>query len=339
MDIGAYIGELLYERELVHVPGLGAFVSKYKPAVIDQIQGQIFPPSKEISFDPNLVMDDGLLLNHIRHKHQLTSSEAQSELEDYINQIKAAIERREIVVFPKLGRLYKDFERKLQFLPDATNFNTDSYGLPTIAFYPISRQDNEGKAARTKQAVPATKSAEPKSDDAFRTGWSALVNKLLNNSLLITISLAVIVVAFTLYSLLESRKSQQTSSVVPTARVNVSPALQADTATEEESLQEERSDKDASQQEDAAASLDSESPTYKPDQKYAIISIGVFSNETNVERLVNRIFEAGYEAYTEKQGNLTKVGIRSAYENERDLQRVLENVRDRFEPDAMVIKK
>ncbi|HMQ49904.1 MAG TPA: SPOR domain-containing protein [Saprospiraceae bacterium] len=342
MDIGAYIGELLYEREVIHVPGLGAFVSKYKPAVIDQIQGQIFPPSKEISFDPNLVMDDGLLYNFIRHKHQLPASEAQSVLDDYIGQIRAAIDRREIVVFPRVGRLYKDYERKLQFLPDSTNFNTESFGLPTIEFYPVSRQDN-GKAAAANSSTTPSKKAESKSDHAFRTGWSSLVNKLLNNSLVIAITLAVIVVAFTIFLLIDNQKATSTADVVPTARVNVRPTLQENSANEaiedEDALQENAQGSDDASGGDETASLDSETPTYSPDQKYAIISIGVFGNEDNVQRLVKRIFEAGYEAYTEQQGKLTKVGIRTAYENEKELERILENVRDRFEPDAKVIKK
>ena len=44
-----------------------------------------------------------------------------------------------MVNIPGVGRLYKDFESNIQFIPDSTNFNKDSFGLPTIKFYPILR--------------------------------------------------------------------------------------------------------------------------------------------------------------------------------------------------------
>ena len=61
MDIGQCIAELLYEQESVSLPGLGSFTSRYKPAAIDHVQGKLSPPTKEIEFNANLVLDDGLL--------------------------------------------------------------------------------------------------------------------------------------------------------------------------------------------------------------------------------------------------------------------------------------
>ena len=116
IDVGTYIGDLLYQNEKVNIPGLGGFTADYKTAELDHVQGKIAPPSKSLNFNSNLVVNDGLLINYIKEKHELSLGEAQKAVEDYVSRVKEAIGRREIVVFPEVGRLYKDYEQKLQFL-------------------------------------------------------------------------------------------------------------------------------------------------------------------------------------------------------------------------------
>ena len=77
--------------------------------------------------------------------------------------VKAAIERREIVVFPKVGRLYKDYEQNLQFLADNTNFNVDSFGLPDVQFYPITQSSE--KVVKAVESVQAQKSQQAPSKE------------------------------------------------------------------------------------------------------------------------------------------------------------------------------
>ena len=72
IDIGAYIADLLFQNSAVNIPGLGGFTTRYKTASIDHVQGKIAPPAKEIGFNKNLVLDDGILVNYIKDRHQLT---------------------------------------------------------------------------------------------------------------------------------------------------------------------------------------------------------------------------------------------------------------------------
>lgn len=338
IDVGSHIAGLLYEHNSVNIPGLGGFVSRYQPAVADQVQGQVHPPSKGLAFNGNLVADDGLLAQHLHEKLGITLAEAKEAVDAYVKEVKAAIEKREIVVFPKVGRLYKDYEQNLQFLADTTNFNLDSYGLPTVHFYPIARKAEQGSSVRPANGQPrptAGKAAAPKK------------GRFLNNGLAIAISLALIIVAVAAYFLFfrTPKPGGDNPERMPTSRINISPSqAEGQPAAPPAELPEDAEDgqeEGAYPDEDTAdgEGLDTEGATAAPGQKYFIIGIGVFGNENNVQRLIERIYQAGYEPYTEPKGNLTRVGIQKAYTDESEVRETLQDVRRRFSKDAKVLRK
>ncbi|MBK6621715.1 MAG: hypothetical protein IPG32_12865 [Saprospirales bacterium] len=49
MDIAACIAELLYLRDTVILPGVGAFEGSYKAAVVDAVQGAVHAPFEKNS--------------------------------------------------------------------------------------------------------------------------------------------------------------------------------------------------------------------------------------------------------------------------------------------------
>lgn len=137
------IKEILIEDGSISIPNFGGFTSAYKPAVVDAVNGQLAPPSFHIAFDANLQMNDGRLVDHIRQKYRLGSTAALEYIEAFANDMRSNFDKGEIVVLPEIGRLYRDFAHKIQFLPDSTNFNTASFGLPTIQYAPIMRNKME----------------------------------------------------------------------------------------------------------------------------------------------------------------------------------------------------
>jgi cell division septation protein DedD len=327
MDIGSYIGELLYQHDAVAVPGLGTFVNAYRSTEIDQVKGELHPPGKMASFNPNLVADDGLLVGLLQSRHHLGLQDAQAAVAAYVEKVKEAINRQEIVPFPEVGRLYQDYEKSLQFLPDQTNFSLDAYGLPVLEAYPVSR----ARAAATAQPSPATTVSKKSS--------------VANYALMASISVAVVVVAVAAYFLIASSQEPAEAGMlpVPTSRVNVSPSGQS---SEQGLAQEEATDSETPAVKEAPElpatdeeEWDSERPTPAPGQKRLVIIIGAFGNKENVTRLVDDIYDAGYEPYTEKSGPLTKVGVQKAYTRAEEVDAALQDVRNRFNSDAKLIKK
>lgn len=326
MDIGTYVGELLYEHETVAIPGFGSFVSSYQPAEVDQVQGELHPPSNTISFNENLVADDGLLVSYIHRRHGLSVNQAKEAVRKYVEQVKGAIQRQEIVVFPEVGRLYQDYEKNLQFLPDNTNFSTASYGLPMVNAYPVAWSHKPRQSA-VERSAPAP---NPKQQRAANLG------------LLAAIAAAVVVIAIAGYFLFTDFQSEPEEGLqrVPTSRVNVSPSGGEGKAADSLSVAE--SDTAAEPGEEIlppSEPFDTESPTAAPDRRYLVIVIGVFGNQKNVERLVDQIYDAGYEPYTERAGALTKVGIQKTYTEPEEVEEMLNAVRDEFTVDAKIYKR
>ena len=120
-DVASSINELLFEKNSVIVPGFGGFELQQQPANIDHIKSTISPPNKVPSFNKNLTINDGVLVDYIQNQNNCTLEEANKIVEDFVAEMEAKIEKKEIVEFPKVGRIYKDYNKSLQFLPYDTN--------------------------------------------------------------------------------------------------------------------------------------------------------------------------------------------------------------------------
>ena len=157
------IKDLLMEDGMAILPGLGGFSSTYKPAVADGVTGILHPPSYHIVFDPNQQVNDGKLVEYIREKYHVSSTAAQEAIDAFVKKTKSQFDKKEIVSLPEIGRLYVDFTQKIQFLPEATNFNADAFGLSAIRFSPISRTKPEVAKPVAVESAPLEKSpmAEP----------------------------------------------------------------------------------------------------------------------------------------------------------------------------------
>ncbi len=158
--ISQSLEKLLFDHETVILPGFGGFVTTKTPATVDYAQGALLPPSRAITFNENLTVNDGLLVQRLCQDYGLNAEQASSEVGDFVEKTRNALDQREIINLPGVGRLYKNYAQKVQFLPDNTNFNTDSYGLPPLQFSPIMRS-REAKEQVVAANVGADASAIP----------------------------------------------------------------------------------------------------------------------------------------------------------------------------------
>ncbi|MDX1667540.1 MAG: SPOR domain-containing protein, partial [Saprospiraceae bacterium] len=84
---------------------------------------------------------------------------------------------------------------------------------------------------------------------------------------------------------------------------------------------------------------EAEGATVVPGQRYAIIAIGLFSRQENVNELFQRIYEEGYEPYKDSVNNLIRVGVQLPYQEEEEINRALQRIRREFDSQAFVLKK
>jgi hypothetical protein len=127
------ISDLLYQYDCVIVPELGGFVSNYHPASLDGNSSIFSPPRKAISFNSYLKNNDGLLAKYIAEKESLSFEEVNEQLKRTVEEYFTKLNNGDRVVFDKVGILYMDKSKKIQFSPElANNYLLESFGLRRV---------------------------------------------------------------------------------------------------------------------------------------------------------------------------------------------------------------
>lgn len=314
LDIGACVASLLFENNSVSLPGLGSITTQYQSASIDHVQGKISSPAKALTFDTNLVLDDGLLAETAARRYEVPLHMAAEAVTDYVRGIQNTLDRREMFALSGVGRLYRDFEQKIQFISDEHNFNPESYGLPTVQYYPVVRRTAQEAASPTPAASLAGR----------RTGgwWQ--------RNMVWWIAAAMLILAAGIYWMQVGSKPsdpvEETAQIpeelhnVPPGGAPTEPAEEpASPPAEEEEIVDE-----------------SEAPTLPPDQQVCTIRLGRFGNADNVKRLVKKAQNLGLNPYTQKVGGLTEVGITFEYSEESEIKETLRLARRSLAKDAVV---
>ena len=134
MKLGKYIHILLQEHETVIVPGLGAFISSYKPAQLNEETEEITPPTKEIAFNRKIRNNDGLLVGIIASKEGITHGKALEKIENERENILYTLDKGETVTLENVGTLVHGSGGDIQFEPaPGDDLLLDAFGLETTS--------------------------------------------------------------------------------------------------------------------------------------------------------------------------------------------------------------
>lgn len=140
LDISGYIQDLLWEYECVIIPGFGGILATYRHAEMVLAEHVLYPPSKSLSFNEYLSNNDGLLVNYISQKAQISYADASDQVDIWVKKTKDHLADNEEIYLPKIGRFHRDVEKKLRFEPDTTvNYLSTAYGLRKVVAEPILR--------------------------------------------------------------------------------------------------------------------------------------------------------------------------------------------------------
>lgn len=141
LKIEQYIQNLLFSYDCVIIPSFGGFVGNYKGAEVHPTQHIFTAPCKQLAFNKNLTMNDGLLANYIVQAEQINYSEALQLIDREVQTIKSLLSSGQKVVLNAIGTLKLDVEKNIQFSPSsAINYATESYGLYPFQSAAIKRE-------------------------------------------------------------------------------------------------------------------------------------------------------------------------------------------------------
>ncbi len=333
IDVPKAIKELLYEKDVVIIPGLGALITSPAPASVDYVQGAVSPPSKKIEFNPNLVTNDGVLARYIEEHYTVSFREAVHAISQFVAQAKETLEKKEIVEIPGVGRIYSDYEDHLRLIPDETNFAADSFGLPPVDIQPVTRE-KESKQSQTAahSPIPESLTTEEPEEPAPRRAaspWTRYVPWLVGG-----LAIVAAVVVFVLIS-----KDDSQIQLPDTDRVNVSPrqlegSAQADRAPSDDidhvEQPESRQDAPAQTDESATQPPPTQQPAAPPTRE-AFIVIHSFGVQRNAERFSSKLQQDGYQAETRLWKGLHRVGILFPYTRTAQIDSIKQVLGARYE--------
>ena len=85
MQLEKAINKLLYTNDCVTIPSFGSFIMNFFPSTYDKTTGNLYPPSKRISFNPKIKNNDGLLINFISNQKKITFDQASKKVNDQVS--------------------------------------------------------------------------------------------------------------------------------------------------------------------------------------------------------------------------------------------------------------
>ena len=142
MNLSKYIADLLVKNNCVIVPNFGGFIANYKSAVIDEVKHKIYPPSKSVLFNKNLISNDGLLANYVANEINKTYSDSLSLIDDVAQNWKTQLKKGERITIGEVGFLYQT-DNVIQFEQDREfNLYLGAYGLSSVNFVPFKKGGN-----------------------------------------------------------------------------------------------------------------------------------------------------------------------------------------------------
>ena len=150
--INFHIAYLLTKHERVIIPDFGAFI------VTKMMEGRrVFSPPAvcSLTFSPDVIQDDGLLVGSIAQEKSISYSEALHLVYNYVDDMVRVLREGQAIHLHWIGRIYLSDDRKIIFTP-ATNLscNASNCGLAKIHFPTLTDENTLVKITKKTYEKP-----------------------------------------------------------------------------------------------------------------------------------------------------------------------------------------
>lgn len=299
---------MMATHDAVVIPGFGGFITKYKSARIDAAAGHIHPPAKYVAFNEQLDIHDNTFARYLDEE---TSAHYSPRLFDlFVAQLKADLSSNQVIVIPKIGRIYQDYEGQTHFMPDLQNLNNDAFGLPKLN---VSKGD---WANRT--IVQSTKSLK---SESLRTALS---------------SAATVILLFSLVWVGTSFLGSEFNDGL--MEMSIIDAVTADDAPDSTLEKEKKAEKAIIPEIEEKATPTPEAVEPIIAKESAIVIVGAFGSLSNADKMVRQIKELGMESYRDQPSQLHRVGVSINYSSEEELESMLSSIQKSITSKAWILK-
>ena len=117
-NLARHIELLLRDNDCVILPGFGGFIAHDVPAYYVSEEGLYYPPSRSISFNASITMNDGLLAQSYMKSYQVDYARANYMIDVAVEQLTDVLDEEGTATLPHIGTLTQDINQSLQFVAD-----------------------------------------------------------------------------------------------------------------------------------------------------------------------------------------------------------------------------
>lgn len=155
IELAQHIEVLLLENDCVIVPGLGGFVAHYTPAMRVAEENVFLPPTRIIGFNPQLKMNDGLLVQSYMAVYDTDFSDATRIVEKEVAYIFTALHEDGKVDLPNIGELRYSIHGTYDFAPYDHKITTPYlYGLDSFEMQELAELKKPYMEKTIRYSVP-----------------------------------------------------------------------------------------------------------------------------------------------------------------------------------------
>ena len=134
-----YTTKLIAQHNCVIIPGLGAFLAHNVPASYNAEDGIFMPPHRKLGFNPQVRIDDALLLSEYIDEQQLSYDEAAKRMRNDVSALRHTLSQKGCARMGELGTFNMNVKGEISFIPDPNgiddpyNFGLEPLLMPLLA--------------------------------------------------------------------------------------------------------------------------------------------------------------------------------------------------------------
>ena len=177
IELAQHIEVLLLENDCVIVPGFGGFVAHYAPASRIKNENLFLPPTRTIGFNPQLKLNDGVLVQSYMSAYDTSFADATRMVEKEVNEFIELLHEEGKAHFENIGEIHYNIYGNYEFVPYDNKITTPAlYGLDAFEMQELSAiQRKEEKILVPTQPVKEKKTYEISINRAFLRNAAAMI--------------------------------------------------------------------------------------------------------------------------------------------------------------------
>lgn len=139
IELAQHIETLLLENDCVIVPGFGGFVAHYSPATHVKEENIFLPPTRTIGFNPQLKLNDGVLVQSYMSAYDTSFADASRIVEKEVNEFIGLLHEEGKAHLDNIGEIHYNIYGNYEFVPYDYKITTPSlYGLDSFEMHELS---------------------------------------------------------------------------------------------------------------------------------------------------------------------------------------------------------